>query len=68
MTLPPAELRVEVVVDHDPRQLDRTVAWEPAVVYQVYPRSFADSNTNGIGDLAGIRCRLLYLEVRQYFS
>jgi alpha-glucosidase len=35
--------------------------WETAVVYQVYVRSFADSNGDGIGDLDGIRGRLAYL-------
>src|SRR3984957_15858199 len=35
--------------------------WEDAVVYQVYPRSFADSNGDGIGDLNGVRTRLSYL-------
>ncbi len=37
------------------------VWWETAVVYQVYVRSFADSNDDGVGDLAGIRSRLPYL-------
>jgi alpha-glucosidase len=32
--------------------------WDGAVIYQVYPRSFADANGDGIGDLAGIRSRL----------
>jgi alpha-glucosidase len=32
--------------------------WRSAVIYQVYPRSFADSNDDGIGDLAGITERL----------
>ena len=32
--------------------------WERAVFYQIYPRSFADSNGDGIGDLAGIRAHL----------
>lgn len=32
--------------------------WKEAVVYQIYPRSFQDSNNDGIGDLAGITSRL----------
>src|SRR5438552_15485260 len=35
--------------------------WREAVVYQVYVRSFADGNGDGIGDLAGVRSRLPYL-------
>lgn len=36
--------------------------WKEAVVYQIYPRSFQDSNGDGIGDLNGIRQRLDYLK------
>jgi alpha-glucosidase len=35
--------------------------WQTAVVYQVYIRSFADGNGDGIGDIAGMRSRLPYL-------
>jgi alpha-glucosidase len=35
--------------------------WRSAVIYQIYPRSFADGNGDGIGDLAGARGRLPYL-------
>lgn len=36
--------------------------WQNAVIYQIYPRSFQDSNGDGIGDLQGIIRRLDYLE------
>ena len=35
--------------------------WKNAVFYQIYPRSFADSNGDGIGDLQGIILKLDYL-------
>ena len=36
--------------------------WKSAVIYQIYPKSFQDSNGDGIGDLRGIIQRLDYLE------
>ena len=36
--------------------------WKEAVVYQIYPRSFMDSNGDGIGDLGGIIRKLDYLK------
>lgn len=36
--------------------------WQSAVFYQIYPRSFADGNGDGIGDLPGASARLDYLE------
>ncbi|HEU0239662.1 MAG TPA: alpha-amylase family glycosyl hydrolase [Micromonosporaceae bacterium] len=35
--------------------------WRSAVIYQIYPRSFADANGDGVGDLAGVRAHLPYL-------
>jgi alpha-glucosidase len=36
--------------------------WKHAVIYEIYPRSFQDSNGDGIGDIKGIESRLGYLE------
>ncbi len=41
---------------------DKRAWWKEAVVYQIYPRSFADSNGDGIGDLNGITEHLPYLQ------
>ncbi|QDY08029.1 glycoside hydrolase family 13 protein [Micromonospora sp. HM134] len=40
---------------------DSSPWWRSAVIYQVYPRSFADGDGDGIGDVAGIRSRLDHL-------
>jgi len=37
---------------------ERTRWWSDAVIYQIYPRSFADSDGDGIGDLGGVRAHL----------
>src|SRR5689334_24518162 len=39
----------------------RAMWWRDAVVYQIYPRSFQDSDGDGVGDLRGIAARLDYL-------
>ena len=35
--------------------------WHDSIVYQIYPRSYMDSNNDGIGDLRGIISKLGYL-------
>lgn len=50
------------IMDHETLVPDSVADWwRQAVVYQIYPRSFADSNADGIGDLPGIASRLDYL-------
>ncbi len=48
------------MADTHPTQADDNW-WRGAVIYQVYPRSFADGNGDGTGDLAGVRAHLPYL-------
>ena len=36
--------------------------WHGKVAYQIYPKSFCDSNGDGIGDLPGVRSKLDYLK------
>lgn len=43
---------------NQPAETDSSRWWRSAVIYQVYPRSFSDSNGDGIGDLPGITARL----------
>jgi alpha-glucosidase len=35
--------------------------WRTGIIYQIYPRSFQDSNEDGVGDIAGVIQRLPYL-------
>ncbi len=49
--------------DGHPGSVDRHDWWKSAVVYQVYPRSFADSDGDGVGDLGGILNHLDHLEL-----
>ena len=36
--------------------------WKESVIYQIYPRSFCDSNADGVGDLPGITSKLEYIK------
>jgi len=48
------------MTSRDPAQQNRDW-WRGATIYQIYPRSFADSNGDGVGDLQGIVARLDYV-------
>ncbi|MFB6141536.1 MAG: alpha-glucosidase [Halosimplex sp.] len=54
MTRPSTTATTETRTDRD--------WWKEAVVYQIYPRSFADSDGDGVGDIPGITDRVPYLE------
>jgi alpha-glucosidase len=53
-------LSVSLAPFAQPRQVDAEGHpwWQHAVFYEIYPRSFADSNNDGIGDLPGIQSKL----------
>ena len=41
--------------------------WHDKVAYQIYPKSFLDTNGDGIGDLRGIISKLDYLKIRNRY-
>ena len=54
-TVPTVATRLGTAVSADPW-------WKHAVIYEIYPRSFQDSNGDGVGDINGITSRLDYLK------
>ena len=59
--MPPKDT-IPSIVHHTAEPSALHAWWKSAVVYQIYPISFSDSNGDGIGDLQGIRGKLDYLE------
>ena len=51
-----------LAVEPEPAGFSMPSWWRDGVLYQIYPRSFADSNADGIGDLRGVVERLDHLE------
>jgi oligo-1,6-glucosidase len=51
-----------ITIYYNIRNMDTKKWWKEALVYQIYPRSFQDSNNDGIGDIPGIISRLGELE------
>jgi alpha-glucosidase len=58
----PASSSVAMIVPADANAASGDKWWKHAVLYEIYPRSFQDSNGDGIGDINGITSRLDYLK------
>jgi alpha-glucosidase len=55
-------------IDPSPIPAETTDWWRGAAIYQIYPRSFADSNDDGIGDLPGITAHLDHARCRRHLA
>ncbi|MDR6415296.1 glycoside hydrolase family 13 protein [Pseudarthrobacter sulfonivorans] len=53
---------IEMLLENHNIREAKTDWWKDAVVYQIYPRSFADANGDGMGDLPGVTSKLAYLQ------
>ena len=68
MVLAPAPAAAQAMLQPPPKAMpanptvDQTDWWKRGIIYEVYPRSFADSNNDGIGDIQGITRHLDYIQ------